>query len=163
MIVAYISLGIAIATLVIAILIQSTTGDALSHINAVTYTLPSAYDVDRIMKDIEKTGQFRGKVVCNEPKTTNLAFEMPPKKAVPLNILISAMVWKSIRKAANCFSGSIDVPVKMPNKVVWEVKLPTETSEAEELMANGWEPFSTTNEGKFWLRKRKAVFEETVS
>ena len=163
MIVAYIALGVAIATLVIAILIQSTTRDALSHINAVAYTLPSSYDVNRIIEDIERTGEFRGEVVCNEPKTTNLAFKMPPKKTVPLNILISNMLWKSIRKAANCFCGNIDVPVKMSNKIVWEIKSPAEKSKEEKLIAEGWEPFSVNNEDKLWLRRRKAVFEETAS
>lgn len=158
MIVAYISLGVAVATLIIAILIQSTTRDTLSHINAVASTLPNAHDVNRIMEDIERTGEFRGKVVCNELKTTYLAFEIPPKEVVPLKILISAMLWKSIRKAANIFCGDIDVPVKMPSKVVWEINAPSEKSEAERLLSEGWEPFSVSSEDKLWLRKRKAEF-----
>lgn len=158
MVVAYVALGVAIATLVIAILIQSTTRDTLNHINAVIYTMPGAYDVDRLREDIERTGQFRGKVVCNSSKTTNIHYSMPPKEVVPLKIWISARIWKSIRRIADCFSGSIDVPVMMPKSVVWETCSPAENSEAEKLMAEGWEPFSVTNEGKLWLRRQKAEF-----
>lgn len=160
MIVAYVSLGIAITTLVIAILIQSITRDVLSYINAVTHTLPSARDVDRIIDDIERTGQFRGKVVCHLSKTTNIHYNMPPKEVVPLKIWISAKIWKSIRRVANFFSGSIDVPVMMPKRVVWETdSRSVGSSEVEELMASGWEPFSITNDGKLWLRRQKAEFD----
>ena len=49
-------LAVGVITLVIALLIQSVTKDALDRINAMVDTLPGAHDVRRLLEDMKETG-----------------------------------------------------------------------------------------------------------
>ena len=100
MIVAYVSLAVGVITLVIALLIQSITKDAVDRINAIVDTLPGAHDVRRLLEDIEETGDVRGQVICDGPKNTHIAWIMPPPE-VPLTKRIKKRFWGRIRSLAN--------------------------------------------------------------
>lgn len=100
LVIAYVSLTVAVITLVIALLIQSVTKDALDRVNAIVDTLPGAQDVRRLLEDMERTGEVRGKVICDEPKNTHIAWIMPPPE-VPLAKQIKKRFWGCIRSLAN--------------------------------------------------------------
>ena len=153
MVIAIVSLVVAAVTLFIAVLIHSETRDVLSHMNTIMYTLPGAYDVDRVRKDIETTGEIRAKVICVASKHTHLAYEMPFSK-IPRGLWVRNRVWKLLRGIAARFSGNIDIKVVAPQWVKWEFKpSDVENPELDELLGKGWEPFSVTSEGRVWLRK----------
>ena len=158
MVVAYISLGVAVFTLFVAILIHSETRDALKHINTITYTLPGAYDIDRLNGDIEKTGEIRGKVVCVAPRHTHIAWYQPSLQKVPWVKRALNKIWRFIRVLANGFSGNIDIPVSTPQEIKWDIiSADFDSSEADRLLKQGWEPFSVTANNKVWLRKEQVI------
>lgn len=162
MLVAYVSLGVAIFTLVLAIFIHSETRDMLRHIKAITYTLPGAYDVDRLIRDIEKTGELRGKVVCDEPKNTHIHYTMPCPQ-VPRGKWIPNRIWRFVGSLASVFSGNIDVAIERTPKGRWEISSGCITSlEVGKFLEEGWEPFSVTSDNKVWLRK-EVLKEEKVN
>lgn len=99
-VIACVSLAVGIVTLGFALLIQSVTKDTLERINAIVDTLPGAYDVRRLLEDMENTGQVRGKVVCDEPKNTHIDWAMPPPE-VPLTKRIKRIFWGTIRGVAS--------------------------------------------------------------
>jgi hypothetical protein len=152
-VIAIVSLVVAAVTLFIAVLIHSEARDVLGHVNAITYTLPGAYDIERAKKDIERTGEIRARVICVAPKHTHLAYEMPFSK-VPRGLWTRTRIWELLRGIATRFSGDIEVPVEMPQWVKWEIK-PSDVKgpELDKLLSGGWEPFSVTSEDRVWLRR----------
>jgi len=162
MVAGYVSLGVAIVTLILALLIHSQTNNTLSRMKSIAYTSPGAHDVERLMRDIEKTGEFRGKVVCDMPKSTHIAYSMPPSGNMSLGTLAKNRIWRFIRSAADWFSKSIDVEVEIALTTKWEIKFGNITSaETAGWLGEGWEPFSVTSDNNLWLRKR--VREEKVN
>ena len=154
MIVAYVSLGIAVITLIIALLIHSETRDVLGHIKAITYTLPGTYDVDRLREDIEKTGEIRGKVICVASKHTHIDWAIPAYDEIPRGKRIKIRFWKFLSKLSNYLSGNIDIPVVPRHSVQWDITSGLiSSSEVSKLLMEGWEPFSVTNDNEVWLRK----------
>jgi len=100
LVIACASLAVGIVTLVFALLIQSVTKDTLVRINAIVDTLPGAYDVRRLLEDIEKTGQVRGKVMCDEPKNTHIDW-IEPAPEETLTKRIKRIFWGTIRRVAS--------------------------------------------------------------
>jgi len=101
LVIAYISLAVGIVTLGLALLIQSVTQDTLKRIDAIVDTLPAAHDVRRLLDDMEKTGQVRGKVVCSEPKNTHIDW-IEPAPEETLTKRIKRIFWGTIRRVAKC-------------------------------------------------------------
>jgi len=158
LVIAIVSLVVAAVTLFIAVLIHSETRDVLSHMNTIMYTLPGAYDVDRVRKDIETTGETRAKVICVASKHTHLAYEMPFSK-IPRGLWVKNKVWKLLRRIAVYFAGDIEIPVEMSKRIKWEIK--SSYVRGEELgksLSEGWEPFSIASDDRAWLR-REAKYE----
>ena len=93
-------LAVGVITLVIALLIQSVKKDALYRINAMVDTLPGAHDVRRLLEDMKETGDVRGRVICDEPKNTHMAWIMPPPE-LPLTKRIKKRFRGRIRRLAN--------------------------------------------------------------
>ena len=148
------SLVIAIVTLVIAILIQSETREVLGNIDAIMKTSPGAYDVDRVRRDIETTGEYRAKVVCVAPKYTHISYEPCSSSNVPRSVFRLNRLWRCLYSLAKRFSGDIEIPVDKPCRIRWEIKsCCIGSEELNKSLAEGWEPFSVTTEGNIWLRK----------
>jgi hypothetical protein len=161
LVVGYISLGVAVFTLFIAILIHSETREALKHINTITYTLPGAYDIDRLKGDIERTGEIRGKVMCVASKHTHIAWYQPSLEKVPRAKRALNEIWRFIRNLSSGFSGNIDIPVDAPHDVSWDItSCQIKSPEADRLLTLGWEPFSISNDDKVWLRKEVTAKEK---
>ena len=158
MIVAYVSLGVAVFTLILAIFIHSETRDTLGRMNAITDTLPGAYDVNRLIGDLEKTGELRGRVVCDAPKNTHIGWSLLPPE-IPWRKRIKNKIWRFIRTVANYWSGDIYESMVEESKMgKWEITSGWKTSSAvNELLMQGWEPFSMTSDGKVWLRKHLTI------
>jgi hypothetical protein len=161
LVVAYISLGVAVFTLFVALLIHSETREALKHINTITYTLPGAYDVDRLNRDIEKTGEIRGSVVCVASKHTHIAWNPSSSQKVTWGKRALNKIWGFTRDLSNGFSGNIDIPVETPHNVKWDItSCHIKSPEEDKLLTLGWEPFSITNDDKVWLRKEVTAEEK---
>jgi hypothetical protein len=146
------ALIIALITLVFAVLIHSQTREVLNHINTITYTLPGAYDIERLKKDIEKTGEIRGKVVCITSKHTHIAFGDFTRVSWKINIINA--VWRFVHRIADWFAGNIEIPIEMTRKVKWEITSGLiESQDVDKYLSEGWEPFSAASDGTVWLRK----------
>lgn len=152
------ALVIAVITLCLALLIHSETRENWRNLNAISCTLPSAYDVGRLIDDIERTGEYRGKVIRDPTKATHIAYSMPGENVPRLQWRVNK-IWRCIRKIAYFFSGNIDVPQASAKTKKWEIKSARRASQkAKKLLTDGWEPFSVTIGDKVWFRK--AVLEE---
>jgi len=151
---ALVALVIAAVTLIVAVLIHSETRDALSQMKAIVYTLPGAHDVSRLMVDIEKTRELRGKVILHESKSTHIAYK-PSGPKVPLVRWIPHKIWRFGLTIANCFSGNIEIPLEKASGAKWETKSGLiKSPEVTKLLEEGWEPFSVTSDNNLWLRRR---------
>jgi hypothetical protein len=149
------SLVIAVLTLFLAVFIHSETREALGRINAISDTLPGAYDVKRVIRDMEDTKQRRGKVVCDAPKNTHVEYSMPAPDIRPAERRKNTF-WRLIRKLASYWSGDIyeSVVEESPKMGKWEViSAGIGTAELEKRLTEGWEPFSVTDSSTIWLRK----------
>ena len=111
MAIAYISLAVSLIALVFVVLVYSQTRETFRRISAIICTLPGAYDVERLMKDMEKTGETRGKVVCDAPKSTHIAYEMPFIR-IPRVKLLNDKIWARVHVLADLISGYYDIPVE---------------------------------------------------
>ncbi len=152
------ALVVAVITLCLALLIHSETRENWRYLNAISYTLSGAYDVGRLIDDIEKTGEYRGKVIRDPTRVTHIAYRMPGEN-VPRLLWIMNKIWRCIRKIAYFFSGNIDVPQARAKTKKWEIESAKRTSQkARKLLTDEWEPFSVTTDDKVWFRK--AVLEE---
>jgi len=148
------SLVVACVTLFLAFLIHSEARETWKHVDATISTLPGFHDIKRAIMDIEKTGEFRATVICDEPKSTHINWEMPPPGAVCLIKRKSNKIWEVFHKLANPIIGNFEVPVGWTQRVKWEINsMSIGSAEVEKLLTEGWEPFSVTSDGKIWIRK----------
>jgi len=108
------SLMLAIITLIFALFIHSETREALSRINIMLDTLPGAHDVHRLIDDIEKTKQRRGRIICDKPKNTHISYAMPFTD-IPLGIRIRNNFWRFIKRLAGYLSGDIYESIVEPS------------------------------------------------
>lgn len=150
------SLVVAVITLFLALFIHSETREMLGRMNAISDTLPGAYDVNRVIKDREKSKEERAKIVSDLPKNTHIAFVVPGSK-IPWYRRAKNSFWSFMRKRASCWSGDIyESIVKEWEMGKWEIKSGIiDSPEVETLLAQGWEPFSMTDTNMTWLRKYK--------
>lgn len=149
------SLIIAAITLVLAVFIHSETRDIFSRINLVIHTMPGAHDVNRLIRDIERSKQDRVRVVCDAPKNTHLKFTQPAPK-ISRYRRIKNVFWESIRKLAGYWSGDIIEESVIQESVIgtWEIKSSSiGNPDLAELLNKGWEPFSITSDNQVWVRK----------
>lgn len=149
------SLIIAAITLVLAVFIHSETRDIFSRINLIIHTLPGAHDVNRLIRDIEKSKEDRVRVVCDAPKNTHLKFTQPAPK-ISRYRRIKNVFWESIRKLTGCWSGDIIEESVIQESVIgtWKIKSrPEGSSDLAKLLSTGWEPFSITPDKQVWVRK----------
>lgn len=148
------SLVVAVITLVLALFIHSETREMLGRMNAITDTLPAAYDVNRVIKDREKSRQERAKIVSDVPKNTHIAFHGSGPE-IPRFRRVKNAFWNFMRKLASCWSGDIYESIVEERKMgKWEIKSGIiESPEIKTLLAQGWEPFSMTDTNMTWLRK----------
>ena len=152
------ALLVAVITLFLALLIHSETRENWRNLNAISRTLPSAHDIGRLRDDIERTGEYRGKVVLDPTKSTHIAYRMPFEK-VPRPQWVMSKIWRIVHKVAYFFSGNIDIPQARAKTKKWEIKSARRASpKAKNLLTDEWEPFSVTIGDKIWFRK--AVLEE---
>lgn len=152
------ALVVAVVTLIFALFIHSETRETLDRIHAMTDTLPGAHDVKRVLKDVEVTKTLRAKGICVEPKNTFVAWE--PSAAEPLPL--KTRFWICVRKVANRLSGSIYESVVEDKEIKkkWDIhSCNIISAEVDELLTQGWQPFSVTNDDKLWLRKGVIVKE----
>lgn len=151
------ALVVAIITLFLALLIHSETRENWRNLNAISYTLPSAYDIGRLIDDIERTGEYRGKIIRDPTKVTHIAYRIPGEK-VPRPQWVVNKIWRCVRKIAYFFSGNIDIPQARANNKKWEIKSARRASpKAKRLLTDDWEPFSVTIGDKVWFRKAVLV------
>jgi hypothetical protein len=149
------SLIIAVITLVVAVFIHSETRDILSRISLIIHTMPGAYDVNRLIRDIERSKQDRAKVVCDAPKNTHLKFTQPAPK-ISRYRRIKNVFWEYIRKLTGYWSGDIIDESVIQESVIgrWEIKSsPIGSPDLLELLNEGWEPFSVASGNQVWVRK----------
>lgn len=148
------ALVLAAVTLVIALFIHSEVRQALSRVNAIIDTLPGAYDVKRLIKDIEDTGDQRGHVVSHAPKNTYIRYTVPWPET-PRYKKIKNKIWRGIFGLAQVWSGDVYEQLVLPSKPAkWAFNSALSGScEAEKFIAEDWEPFSVTSENKLWFRK----------
>jgi len=149
------SLAITAITLVLAVFIHSETRDIFSRINLIIHTMPGAHDVNRLIRDIEKSKQDRVRVICDAPKNTHLAFTQPAPKISHYK-RIKNVFWESIRKLSGYWSGDIVEESVIQESVIgtWEIKpSPIGSPGLTELLNKGWEPFSITSDNQVWVRK----------
>ena len=165
--IAIIALVIASFSLAMMFLIQSTTSDTLGRLNAIVDTLPGAYDVKRLLGDIEKTGMVRATVVCDEPKNTHIAWTPCSPEKPPLAKQLKKLFWGPIRSLANHFLSEVYIPVEKSSEIKdletkrWEIKRCCITGEElDRFLAEGWEPFSVTSNDEVWLRGEVKAEEE---
>ena len=156
------ALVIAAITLIFALFIHSETRETLSRMNAITDTLRGAYDVKRVIRDIETTKTRRAQVICTEPKNTYINWA--PTSAEPLSS--KERFWMCIRRMANWLSGDSykSVVEAEETKKKWEITSGNiADGQADKLLSEGWEPFSITSDDKIWLRRGVFVKPEKVS
>jgi hypothetical protein len=152
------ALLVAIITLFLALLIHSETRENWRNLNAISRTLPSAHDIGRLRDDIERTGEYRGKVILDPTKDTHIAYRKPFEK-VPRPQWVMSKIWGNVHKIAYFFSGNIDIPQARAKTKKWEIKSARLAStEAKKWLMDGWEPFSVTVDDNVWFRK--AILEE---
>ena len=145
---------VAVIALVFALFIHSETREMLGRMNMIIDTLPGAYDVNRLIKDREKSKEKRAKIVSDMPKNTHIAFVSSGPK-IPWYRRVKNSFWSFMRKLASCLSGDIyESIVKEEQKGKWEITSGIiDSPEVETLLAQGWEPFSMTDTNMTWLRK----------
>lgn len=149
------SLVVAVITLCLALFIHSETRDIFTRVNLILHTLPGAYDVKRCINDIEKSKEDRVKVVCDAPKNTHLAFIQPAPKISRFRRMKNGF-WRFIRKLASYWSGDIVDESVVKESVLgkWEIKSSTiNSTELNNLLEQGWEPFCITTSNQVWVRK----------
>lgn len=148
------ALVLATVTLVIALFIHSEVRQALSRINAIIDTLPGADDVQRLIKDIENTGDQRGHVMSHALKNTYIKY-VAPWPETPHYKKIKNKIWSWIYRLAQVWSGDVYEQLVLPSKPrQWAFKSAlTGSSKADDFIVDGWEPFSVTNDGTIWFRK----------
>ena len=149
------SLIIAIITLVFAVFIHSETRDIFGRINLIIHTMPGAHDVNRLIRDIERSKQDRAKVVCDAPKNTHLAFTQPAPK-ISWHRRTRNVFWEYVRKLTGYWSGDIIDESVIQESVIgkWEIKSgPMSSPGLLELLNKGWEPFSIASDNQVWVRK----------
>ena len=148
------ALVLGIITLIITLAIHSEVRQALSRINVMIDILPGAYDVNRLIKDIENTGDQRGHVISYAPKNTYIAFCAPWPETSRYK-KIKNRIWKWIFKLTQLWSGDIyESLVQTSKSGKWAFNYAIMgSSSMSQLIAEGWEPFSVTRDHKIWLRK----------
>ncbi len=85
-----------------AILIQSTTKRALNRIDAIISTLPGAHDVNRLLKDLEETGEVRGKIVCTARRNTRISWHVPSLHVPTGWEKVKRRFWHYMGRVADC-------------------------------------------------------------
>ena len=150
------ALIVAIITLIFALFIHSEVRDTLSRLNAIMDTSRGAYDVNRVIKDIEKNKARRGTVICTEPKNTYVSW----KPLSPQKLNLKDRFWMWIRTIASWFSGDTYQSVVEDENIEkkWEVTAENIIfGNMDELLRKGWEPFSVTDNRRMWFRKGAIV------
>jgi len=149
------SLVIAVITLVVAVFIHSETRDIFSRINLIIHTMPGAYDVNRLIRDIERSKQDRVKLVCDAPKDTHLSFTQPAPM-ISRYRRIKNVFWEYIRKLAGYWSGDVIDESVIQESVIGQGGIrysPINSPDLLGLLNGGWEPFSVTSDNQVWVRK----------
>ena len=149
------SLVIALVTLILALFIHSETRDIFSRVNLMVHTLPGARDVNRCIKDIEDSKEERATIVCDAPKNTHLAWELPAL-TISRRRRIKNGFWRFLRKVTGCWSGDVfhESIVKESGLGKWEIKsVNMRSSDLGRLLRGGWEPFGVTPANEVWVRK----------